>query len=137
MAVATNTLGFSLDARLAIASACQEAAAAGKRVAVVFGAAWCADCDAFAQALGHRLVRPIVDSGYVVVKVSVGNRDKNLDVMGDFGMRVEEGIPAVAVLDADGSLVKAQTDGGFRNAHSLLSVAEMVTFFHAWTPKPA
>ena len=135
--MATNTLGFSLDARLAIAAACQQAAAAGKRVAVVFGAEWCADCDAFAQALGHRLVRPIVDAGFVVVKVSVGNRDKNLDVMDDFGMKVQDGIPAVAILEADGSLIKAQTDGEFRNAHSLLSVAEMVSFFHAWAPQAA
>lgn len=137
MTMATNTLGFSLDARLAIATACQQAAAAGKRVAVVFGAEWCADCDAFAQALGHRLVRPIVDAGFVVVKVSVGNRDKNLDVMDDFGMKVQDGIPAVAILEADGSLIKAQTDGEFRNAHSLLSVAEMVSFFHAWAPQAA
>lgn len=137
MASGTNTMGFSLDARLAVASACREAAGSGKRVAVVFGAEWCADCDAFAQALGHRLVRPIVDAGYVVVKVSVGNRDKNLDVMADFGMRVQDGIPAVAILEPDGSVVKAQTDGAFRNAHSLLSVAEMVSFFHAWAPKAA
>jgi protein disulfide-isomerase len=135
MAAGANTMGFSLDARLAVASACQEAAGAGKRVAVVFGAEWCPDCDAFAQALGHRLVRPIVDAGFVVVKVSVGNRDKNLDVMGDFGMQVENGIPAVAILDPDGSVVKAQSDGEFRNAHSLLSVAEIVSFFHAWAPK--
>lgn len=106
-------------------------------MAVVFGADWCPDCDAFKKALSHRLVAPIVDPNYVVVKVSVGNRDKNLDLMEEYGMSVDSGIPAVAVLDPDGSLVAAQREGEFRNASALLSVAEIVTFFHRWVPERA
>jgi len=122
------------DARVEIEAACRQAAAEGKRVAVVFGANWCPDCEAFKRALGHRLVAPIVDPNYVVVKVSVGNRDKNLDLMAEYGMNVGSGIPSVAVLEPDGSLVVAQRDGEFRNSSALLSVAEIVSFFHKWAP---
>lgn len=125
------------DARAAIKAARVQASGEGKRVAVVFGADWCPDCDAFKKALGHRLVAPIVDPNYVVVKVSVGNRDRNLDLMEEYGMSVDAGIPAVAILETDGSLVAAQREGEFRNASHLLSVAEIVSFFHRWAPERA
>lgn len=122
------------NARTAVDAARVQAAQEGKRVAVVFGAEWCPDCDAFKKALGHRLVAPIVDPSFVVVKVSVGNRDRNLDLMEEYGMSVDNGIPAVAILDPDGSVVASQREGEFRNASDLLSVAEIVTFFHRWAP---
>ena len=128
---------FQEDARAAIAAAQARAAQEGKRVAVVFGADWCPDCDAFKTALRHRLVTPILEPGFVVVTVSVGNRDHNLDLMEQYGMQVESGIPAVAILEPDGRLVASQREGEFRNASSLLSVAEIVSFFHRWTPARA
>lgn len=103
-------------------------------MAVVFGADWCPDCDAFKKALGHRLVMPVLEPSYEIVRVSIGDRDKNLDFMAQYGMTVDSGIPAVAVVEADGSLVAAQLDGEFRNASSLLSVSEIVAFFQRWAP---
>jgi thioredoxin 1 len=122
------------DARAHVEAACRQASAEGKRVAVVFGANWCPDCEAFKRALGHRLVAPIVDPAFVVVKVSVGNRDRNLDLMAEYGMNVGSGIPSVAILEPDGSLVIAQRDGQFRNSSALLSVAEISGFFQRWVP---
>lgn len=126
---------YESDPHAAIEAARRQAAREGKRVAVVFGADWCPDCYALNKALTHRLVAPILEPNFVVVKVSVGNRNQNLDIMSDFGMDVVRGIPAIAILEPDGTLIKAQTDGEFRNANSLLSVAEIVSFFHAWAPK--
>jgi len=131
-------IAYETDPHAAIAAARQQAAQEGKRVAVVFGADWCPDCYALNKALTHRLVTPILDPNYVVVKVSVGNRNQNLDIMADYGMDVVRGIPAIAILEPDGTLVRAQTDGEFRNVNALLSVAEIVSFFHTWAPnKPA
>src|SRR3954462_8042861 len=122
------------NARAAIDAARARAAGEGKRVAVVFGSDWCPDCDAFRSALNHRLVAPIVDPSFVVVKVSVGNRDRNIDIMEQYGMPVESGIPAVPIVEPDGSLGAAQLDGEFRNASCHLSVAEIVSFFHRYAP---
>lgn len=130
----TPDIHYAADAHAAIAAARERAAQEGKRVAVVFGADWCPDCYAFDKALTHRLVTPILDPSYVVVKISVGNRNQNLDIMADYGMDIVRGIPAIAILEPDGKLVRAQTDGEFRNANALLSVAEIVSFFHAWAP---
>lgn len=122
------------EVQAGIAAAQTQAAREGKRVAIVFGAEWCPDCYAFESSLKHRLVAPIVQPAYVVIKVSVGNRNRNLDLMEGYGMAVENGIPAVAILEPDGSLVAAQRHGEFRNASALLSVAEIVSFFHRWAP---
>jgi len=125
---------FTENARAMIDAAREQAAREGKRVAVVFGAQWCPDCHALDRALTHRLVAPFVEPSYVVVKISVGNRDHNLDLMDELGMSVHRGIPAVAILEPDGRVIKAQTDGEFRNAHALLSVAEIANFFQTWRP---
>jgi thioredoxin 1 len=125
---------YTENARAAIDAGRTRAAGEGKRVAVVFGADWCPDCDAFKKALGHRLVSPIVEPNYVIVKISVGNRDRNMDIMQKYGMSPQVGIPAVAILEPDGSLVATEVEEGFRNSSSLLSVAEIVSFFHRWAP---
>ena len=122
------------NARAAVNAARVQASGEGKRVAVVFGADWCPDCDAFKKALGHRLVAPVVDPNYVIVKVTVGDRNRNLDLMEEYGMSVDQGIPAVAILDPDGSVVASQREGEFRNVSTLLSVAEIVSFFQRWAP---
>ena len=122
------------EVQAGIQAAQEQAAREGKRVAIVFGAEWCPDCYAFESSLKHRLVAPIVQPAYVIIKVSVGNRNRNLDLMEGYGMAVENGIPAVAILEPDGSLVAAQRHGEFRNASALLSVAEIVSFFHRWAP---
>jgi thioredoxin 1 len=122
------------EVRAGIEAAQAQAAREGKRVAIVFGADWCPDCYAFESSLKHRLVAPIVQPAYVIIKVSVGNRNRNLALMEGYGMVVENGIPAVAILEPDGSLVAAQRNGEFRNASALLSVAEIVSFFHRWAP---
>src|SRR5436305_8194480 len=118
------------DTRAAIDAACRQAAVEGKRVAVVFGANWCPDCEAFKRALGHRLVAPIVDPGYVVVKVSVGNRDRNLDLMAEYGMNVGSGIPSVAILEPDGSLAVAPRNAELPNASPHHPAAQIPSPYH-------
>lgn len=127
---------FAGDARRDVAAALARAAREGKRVAVVFGAGWCADSRALEAALAHRLVAPIVQPAFVLVEVDVGNRDRNLDLMAEYGMAVERGIPAVAVLDPDGRLIAAQRDGEFASARAM-SPIEIATEFHHWSRAPA
>ena len=121
------------EVRAGLEEAKARAAREGKRVAVIFGADWCGDSRALDAALEHRLLAPIVELAYVPVKVSVGRRDRNLDLMEQYGMDVWNGIPAVAILEPDGTLVAAQLEGEFSNARAL-PIAGIVTFFHRHAP---
>ncbi|MEM7581887.1 MAG: thioredoxin family protein [Acidobacteriota bacterium] len=118
----------SADSRRRINEARRQAADAGKRVAVVFGADWCPDHQALEQALESQYVVPFVDGVFEVVVVDVGQRDRSLELMGEYGMRVERGIPAVVILEPDGTVVTAQKDGEFATARSL-PVVEIAKFF--------
>jgi thioredoxin 1 len=117
------------SSRAALDEARDRASRENKRVAVIFGADWCGDSRALDAALAHPLVEPIVNRGFVVLKVDVGRRDRNLDLMAEYGMDVWKGIPAVAILEPDGTLVAAQREGEFRNARSITPL-EVVSFFH-------
>lgn len=127
---------FALDPRFALKIAEKRAADAGKRVAVIFGAGWCADSSALDAALGHELVRPMVEPAFEVVKVDVGNRDKNLDLAGELGLDPRRGIPTLAILEPDGTVVAALTDGELASARGL-SPLEIATLFHRLAKAPA
>lgn len=129
-----SDFGAVPEPRRALEQAREQASAQGKRVAVVFGADWCPDCHAFAAALEHPLVAPLLAAGYVVVRVDVGNRDRHLDLAAELGVRVERGIPAVAFLEPDGPLLGATRDGELADARSM-AVVDVVRLLHRWAPE--
>jgi len=53
----------------------------------------------------------LVKDRLVVVKVDIGRNDKNLDVAGQYGKILKNGVPSVALVRANGS-VAYQSDGG-------------------------
>lgn len=116
-------------ARAGLAAALEAAATEGKRVALIFGADWCPDSRALDAAFDHRLVEPLVNRSFVVLKVDVGNRDRNLDLMAEYGLQVQRGIPAVAFLEPDGNLVAALADGELSRARGMTPL-EIATLFH-------
>lgn len=127
---------FALDPRFALEIARKRAANAGKRVAVIFGAGWCPDSGALDAALGHELVRPVVEPAFEVVKVDVGNRNKNLDLAGELGLDPRRGLPALAVVEADGTVVASLADGEVASARAM-SPLEIATLFHRLAKTPA
>lgn len=107
------------DARAALNNALQQAKAQGKRVLVVFGANWCDDCQALAKLMATGQVAEHVAQRYVVTKVDVGNFDKNLDLARQMGDAIKKGIPAVAVIAADGAFMRATQAGELASARRM------------------
>lgn len=119
----------STAARLEVARAVERARREGKRVAVLFTADWCPDARALDAAMAHEVVSAIVEPAFVCTRFDVGQRDRHLGLMFDYGLDVHRGIPALAVLDADGELVAALRDGELARARSLPLVA-IAEIFH-------
>jgi thioredoxin-like negative regulator of GroEL len=109
----------SADARVDLNRALQRAHAEHKHVLVVFGANWCKDCRELAQKMAGGALASHVAERYVVTKVDVARFDKNLDLARQLGDPIRKGIPAVAVLRADGTLVKATTGGELADARHM------------------
>jgi len=106
------------DARADLNLTLAQAQAQKKSVLVVFGANWCGDCVALDRKLHASLQAP-VDKRFVVLKVDVGRFNKNLDLASQLGVNLKKGIPAVAVLSAEGSPRGATSGGELADARNM------------------
>ncbi|HTC45127.1 MAG TPA: thioredoxin family protein [Steroidobacteraceae bacterium] len=106
------------DAAADVQRAIAAAPADHKQVLLVFGANWCEDCRALDKAM-HGSSRHLIDSQFEVVKIDVGNFDKNLALADRFGNPIAKGIPAVVVVGAGSKVIYATKDGELANARQM------------------
>jgi len=122
------------DVHAEIKEAEEKAATEHKRVLLVFGANWCFDCHVLDLAF-HRPDFSAAMSGYKVVHVDLGDDEKkNADVVKQFDVTLDKGIPTLAVIEADGKVVVSQKNGEFEDARSLTPEA-LLEFLNKWKPE--
>jgi thioredoxin 1 len=129
-----NIYPATADAHADIKKALEKAAKEHKRVLVVFGANWCYDCHVLDVAFQRNDISPLIEANYVVVHVDVGEGDKNQDLMKDYEVPMDRGIPAIAVLDSAGKLLFSQKHGEFEKARAL-GPDDLVKFLEQWKPQ--
>ncbi|HWY22340.1 MAG TPA: thioredoxin family protein [Candidatus Acidoferrum sp.] len=128
-----NIYPADADARVEIKKAEEKAAGGRKRVLLVFGANWCYDCHVLDLAF-HRPDFAAVMAGYEVVHIDLGEDEKkNADLVKQFDVPLNKGIPALAVAEADGKLVVSQKNGEFEDARSMTPEA-LLEFLNKWKP---
>jgi thioredoxin 1 len=121
--------GADIDAAMA------EAARTHRRVLVDFGGNWCGDC----KVLDINLHKPenaaLLEKNYVMVHVNVGEKGitDNFTVAERYGIPLKKGVPAIAVLEADGRVVYAQRNGEFESMRSM-DPASVNDFLVKWKP---
>lgn len=106
----------------------EQAAAAGRKLLIVFGADWCADCRAFEARLKEEPLRGFMNENYVVLKVDVCRYDCNMDFAAKFGNPVDQGIPALVIVDGTGRRLAATNNGEFASARSMPARAMLAYF---------
>ncbi len=122
------------DAHAEIREAEQKAAAQHKRVLMVFGANWCYDCYVLDLAFQRPDLAPVLAAGYELVHVDIGpDGKKNADLVKQFDVPLEKGVPALAVAESDGTLVISQKNGEFEDARALTPQA-LLEFLNKWKP---
>jgi thioredoxin 1 len=122
------------DARAEIKEAEEKAATLHKRLLLVFGANWCYDCHVLDLAF-HRPDFASVMAGYEVVHIDLGpDEKKNADLVKQFDVPLDKGIPALAVAESDGKLVVSQKNGEFEDARSLTPEV-LLEFLNKWKPE--
>jgi thioredoxin 1 len=95
------------------------AAAENKRVLLIFGANWCPDCLALDAAMKTDKTAELVAKEFIVVKVDVGNFDRNLGLAQQFGNPIKKGIPAAVLLSKDRQVVYATRAGELSSARRM------------------
>lgn len=106
------------DPRTALAQALADAKQQNKNVLVIFGANWCEDCRDLDKAMRGSSAT-LIDARFVVVKVDVGNFNKNLDLARQFGNPIRRGIPAAVLLTPESQLLYSTKAGELANARRL------------------
>lgn len=117
--------------RAEIAAALEQAKRQRKRVLLDFGADWCPDCQVLALYLHQPPNAELLDQNFVLVSIWIGQMDTNLDLAAHYGVPIAKGVPALAVLDADGRVLYAQKTGEF-NKMSHMDAASVTEFLQAW-----
>jgi protein disulfide-isomerase len=103
------------DAASELQAALETARSSGRHVIAIFGANWCPECRALSKALGGEAGR-LVEKEFVVVKIDIGQFDKNLDIAKAYGNPLEDGIPGAAVLTADNKAIGVLDAGDLSDA---------------------
>src|SRR5215813_290740 len=98
-----------------------------KRVLIIFGGNWCYDCHVLDRALHEETAGQIVRASFLLVHVNIGEGNENLDVTEKYHVPIEKGVPAVAILKADGSILYSSGNGEFEAARSMMR-KDLVTF---------
>jgi protein disulfide-isomerase len=102
--------------------ALQDARESHKDVLLVFGANWCPDCRALDLAL-HGKDAQTLAARFEIVKIDVGQFDRNIDLAKRYEVPLRKGIPAAAVVSADDRLRVVTRTGELANARSMGDLA--------------
>ena len=106
------------NARAELTQALAQAKKDNKQVLAVFGANWCQDCRELDKAL-HGKSANLIGGKFVVVKIDVGNFDKNTDIAKEYGNPIKKGIPAAVILAPDNRVIYATKGGELANARAM------------------
>jgi len=116
-----------------IAAALKAAAQAHKRVLLDFGGNWCGDCQVLDIYFHNPQNLPILEANFVLVHVNVGRFDANLDLAKKYGIPLEKGVPALAVLSGTGKLLYSQQGGEFEKM-GRMEPGDVTRFLVQWKP---
>jgi hypothetical protein len=125
----------SADAHADLQAAEKRAAAEHKRVLLVFGANWCFDCHVLDLAFQRPELASVLNASYEVVHVDLGpDSKKNADLVAQYQIPLNKGVPALAIAEPDGTLVVSNKDGEFQNVRGM-TPESVRAFLYEWRPK--
>ena len=107
------------NARLDIHDALTRAGDTKTSVIVVFGANWCPDCRELDHAMKNGDCAKLMVRDFQIVNVSVGRFNKNLDIARSYGVPIEKGIPAVAIVSSQNKVLYVTKEGELANARDM------------------
>jgi len=123
----SETANPSADIAAALAQARRE----HKRVILDFGGDWCGDCQVLDIYFHQSPNLELLDKNFLLVHVDIGRFDKNLDIPEKYNIPLKKGVPALAVLDANGKLLYSQQAAEFGDMRYMYP-ASVTDFLNRW-----
>jgi thiol:disulfide interchange protein len=123
-----NLYSETSNATTDIASALKQARLEHKRVILDFGGNWCGDCQVLDYYYHQSPNAEILAKHFIIVHVDIGHMDRNVDVATRYHVPITKGVPALAVLDAHGTLLYSEREKEFEHT----SVEAITEFLNRW-----
>jgi thiol:disulfide interchange protein len=102
-----------------------------KRVILDFGGDWCGDCQVLDIYFHQPPNQQLLEKHFVVVHVWIGHMDTHIDVAARYGVPINKGVPALAVLAPSGKVLYSQGTGEFRDMRHMDS-GSVTEFLEKW-----
>ena len=102
-----------------------------KRIILDFGADWCGDCQVLDIYFHQSPNADLLQKHFVLVHVWIGHMDANLAIAGKYGVPLNKGVPALAVLNAYGKVIFVQKTGEFEDMRHM-EPGSVTEFLEKW-----
>ncbi len=124
----SETADPSADISAALAQARQQ----HKRVLLDFGGDWCGDCQVLDIYMTQSPNEDLLKKYFVVVHVYIDHEfDNHLEVAKRWGVPINRGVPALAVLTPEGKTLYSQQTGQFADMRHMSSQS-VTEFLNKW-----
>ena len=107
----TRPFDDKADANAVLEAALTRSRQSGKPVLITFGANWCKDSRALASHYEDPELAAYLREHFEPIYIDVGMYHRNLDIVERVGNPIDEGIPAIAVMNGGGQLLFSTADG--------------------------
>lgn len=114
-----------------IAAALKQARVEKKRVILDFGGDWCGDCQVLDIYMHQSPNAELLNKHFIVVHIDIGHMDHNVAVAERYKVPIKKGVPALAVLNAHGTLLYSQENKEFENM-SNVRPEDVTAFLNRW-----
>jgi|ERR1039457_2745221 thiol:disulfide interchange protein len=102
-----------------------------KRVILDFGGDWCGDCQVLDIYFHQAPNAELLNKNFILVHVWIGHMDANIDIAAKYGVPINKGVPALAVLAPDGKVLYSQATGEFADMRHMDS-SSLTEFLKKW-----
>jgi thiol:disulfide interchange protein len=119
------------DPKADISAAITQASKENKRIILDFGGDWCGDCQVLDYYFRQNPNNNLLAENFIVVHVDIGQMDHNVDIAEKYKVPIQEGVPALAVLDSSGKLLFSQQNKEFENMRNM-NVDSVTNFLNRW-----
>jgi thiol-disulfide isomerase/thioredoxin len=121
----------SVDTHAEIAAAVVRARKEHKKIILAFGGDWCGDCQVLDLYFHQSPNAELLAKHFILVDVDIEQYDHNLDIAQHYGIPLQKGVPALAVLDSSGKLLYSQADKEFEHM-ATMEPRSVTDFLNHW-----
>lgn len=102
-----------------IIKALKKAKSNNKYILLQMGGNWCPDCRTLGEYFSRPDIKKWLDERVILVSVDVGEWDRNLDIVEEYGNPISEGIPALVLLNPDNEVMFSTLAGELASARNM------------------